>query len=69
MGGNENSPKSKRIYWEGPAEEPSASVIETRNRFRNELGDAFRHAQWKAYETYYAWEAKLAAGAENLKRP
>ncbi|GEM_PF-5613061 len=49
----------RRVYWQGPEQEPPPDVIEARNRFRNELGAIFQHAQWEAYESYCAWEKEM----------
>jgi DNA-binding PadR family transcriptional regulator len=51
----------KRVYWQGPARQPDASVIEATDRLCDEVGMMFRHAQWEAYDTYCAWEAELGA--------
>jgi len=51
----------RRIYWQGPEREPDPAVIEARNRFRDDIGTMFQHAQGEAYESYCAWENELLA--------
>ena len=61
------NPHPRRIYWEALEREPDASVIEATNKLCNELGMMFRQAQWEAYDSYCAWEAKRTVAAEELK--